>query len=202
MRRSPPQQTEGPQRCAQPPFIVTRRWSRALSPPGAQGDAVHHALHLLLIPQDVGLHGADLVLLVADQLLQLGQLRPQWLHGTVRDAGRDKTAVSTWPRLARASSSRQWKAATVSCSPHPEKKRKYFLKPLNYGCREGPRDGREGSSEARRRWAPPPGWPTRPPPSYAGTPTSGGGPPAEGHRCRGPSKPLARDVAGGLPGPG
>lgn len=151
VRRSPPQQTEGPQRCAQPPFIVTRRWSRALSPPGAQGDAVHHALHLLLIPQDVGLHGADLVLLVADQLLQLGQLRPQWLHGTVRDAGGDKTAVSTWPRLARASSSRQWKAATASCSPHPEKKRKYFLKPLNYGCREGPRDGREGSSEARRR---------------------------------------------------
>ena len=57
------------------------------SPSGTQSDAAHHFLDLLVVPQDVGLHGADLVLLVSDQLLQLRQLGLQGLHGTVRDAG-------------------------------------------------------------------------------------------------------------------
>ena len=57
-----------------------------LSPPGTQVDAVHHLLDLLLVLQDVRLHGTDLVLLVPDQLLQLRQLRLQGLHSAVSDA--------------------------------------------------------------------------------------------------------------------
>lgn len=58
------------------------------SPPRCQSDTIHHFLNFLFIPKDVGLHSTDLVLLVSDLLLQLGQLRLQGLHSTVRDAAR------------------------------------------------------------------------------------------------------------------
>lgn len=49
-------------------------------------DTVYHFLNFLFIPQNTGLHGADPVLLVSDQLLQLHQLRLQGLQGTICDA--------------------------------------------------------------------------------------------------------------------
>lgn len=51
---------------------------------------MHHPLNLLLVPEDVGLHCTDLVLLVSDQLFQLPQFCFQGLHSAIGDAGREK----------------------------------------------------------------------------------------------------------------
>lgn len=73
------------------------------SPSRCQIDTVHHFLDFLFVPQDIGLHSTDLVLLVFDLLLQLGQLRLQGLHGRVRDAGRNKGLISLAAQGTRTS---------------------------------------------------------------------------------------------------
>lgn len=54
-------------------------------------DAGHDLVNLVLVLEDVGLDGTDLVLLFRDELLQFSQFSLQGLHSAVGDPDTDTT---------------------------------------------------------------------------------------------------------------